>query len=153
MREGAERAQRRHQAHCCDDNKGCHVFLSGEKMSLKATPNPPDDIVTLAVTSDRAGPDGGAGLSTMAKPGSSGADVMAFAVRDLDDMDHSASLLSGRMSGMTKPYAFTRDLVSQLKTGLGTRLDWTAIDVLYAESKSSRCQIRPSSMSFRCAFR
>jgi type IV secretory pathway VirD2 relaxase len=57
------------------------------------------------------------------------ADSMAFAKRGLDDRHHFRFIVGPEDAAeMTDLKAFTRDLVSQMESDLGTRLDWVAID-------------------------
>jgi type IV secretory pathway VirD2 relaxase len=54
---------------------------------------------------------------------------MAFAKRGLDDRHHFRFIVGPEDAAeMTDLKAFTRDLVSQMESDLGTRLDWVAID-------------------------
>jgi type IV secretory pathway VirD2 relaxase len=56
-------------------------------------------------------------------------DAMAFAKRGLDDRHHFRFIVGPEdATEMTDLKAFTRDLVSQIESDLGTRLDWVAID-------------------------
>jgi type IV secretory pathway VirD2 relaxase len=56
------------------------------------------------------------------------ADAMAFARRGQDDRHHFRFIVSPEdASEMTDLRAFTRDLVTQMESDLGTRLDWVAI--------------------------
>jgi type IV secretory pathway VirD2 relaxase len=57
------------------------------------------------------------------------ADAAAFARRGLEDRHHFRFIIGPEDAGeMTDLKAFTRDLVSQMESDLGTRLDWVAID-------------------------
>lgn len=57
------------------------------------------------------------------------ADDRAFAERCEDDRHHFRFIVSPEDAGeMTDLKAFTRDLAQQMKSDLGTRLDWVAVD-------------------------
>jgi type IV secretory pathway VirD2 relaxase len=61
--------------------------------------------------------------------GSDRADDCAFAERCEDDRHHFRFIVSPEDAGeMTDLKAFTRDLVRQMETDLGARLDWVAVD-------------------------
>jgi type IV secretory pathway VirD2 relaxase len=56
-------------------------------------------------------------------------DAMAFARRGVDDRHHFRFIVGPEDAAeMTDLKAFTRDLVSQMESDLGTRLEWVAID-------------------------
>jgi type IV secretory pathway VirD2 relaxase len=56
-------------------------------------------------------------------------DAMAFARRSQDDRHHFRFIVGPEDAAeMTDLKAFTRDLVSQMESDLGTRLEWVAID-------------------------
>jgi type IV secretory pathway VirD2 relaxase len=56
-------------------------------------------------------------------------DAMAFARRGMDDRHHFRFIVGPEDAAeMTDLKAFTRDLVSQMESDLGTRLEWVAID-------------------------
>ncbi|WP_454919085.1 relaxase/mobilization nuclease domain-containing protein [Xanthobacter sediminis] len=57
------------------------------------------------------------------------ADDLAFTERCEDDRHHFRFIISPEDAGeMTDLKAFTRDLVRQMETDLGSRLDWVAVD-------------------------
>ncbi|MBB4020197.1 type IV secretory pathway VirD2 relaxase [Chelatococcus caeni] len=57
------------------------------------------------------------------------ADDLAFSDRCKDDRHHFRFIVSPEDAGeMTDLREFTRDLVSQMESDLGTRLDWVAVD-------------------------
>ncbi|SMH43328.1 relaxase/mobilization nuclease domain-containing protein [Azospirillum agricola] len=61
--------------------------------------------------------------------GSDRADDHAFAERCTDDRHHFRFIVSPEDAGeMTDLKAFTRDLVRQMESDLGTKLDWVAVD-------------------------
>jgi len=62
-------------------------------------------------------------------PGTEDADGRAFAERCDDDRHHFRFIVSpDDAPDMSDLRSFTRDLVSQMETDLGTRLDWVAVD-------------------------
>jgi len=62
-------------------------------------------------------------------PGTEDADGRAFAERCGDDRHHFRFIVSpDDAPDMSDLRSFTRDLVSQMETDLGTRLDWVAVD-------------------------
>lgn len=62
-------------------------------------------------------------------PGTEDADGRAFAERCGDDRHHFRFIVSpDDATDMSDLRSFTRDLVSQMETDLGTRLDWVAVD-------------------------
>lgn len=62
-------------------------------------------------------------------PGTEDADGRAFAERCGDDRHHFRFIVSpDDAPDMSDLKSFTRDLVSQMETDLGTRLDWVAVD-------------------------
>ena len=62
-------------------------------------------------------------------PGTEDADGRAFAERCGDDRHHFRFIVSpDDAPEMSDLRSFTRDLVSQMETDLGTRLDWVAVD-------------------------